>query len=65
MIIIYDKKAKKYIETLDRPTKQRLHSAIKELIEIPLKGDIKVIVNSKVGKMRLRVGKYRVIFKNL
>ena len=39
MIIQYDKRAKKFIESQDRPTKQRIKKAIEGLTEQPPKGD--------------------------
>ena len=41
--IEYSKKAVKYINTLDRPTKQRIKKAIEGLTETPPKGDIKTL----------------------
>lgn len=57
MRIEYSKKAVKYINSCDRPTKQRLREAIEK---IPL-GDIKHLSGSENG-YRLRVGDLRVLF---
>ena len=57
MDIEYSKKAIKYINTLDRPTKKRLREAIEK---IPL-GDIKKLQGIEDG-YRLRVGDLRVLF---
>lgn len=65
MRIEYSKKAVKYINTLDRPTKQRIKAAIEGLTETPPKGDIKPLQGFTDGKKRLRVGKYRVIYNYL
>lgn len=43
MEIIFDKKAQKFIEAQDKPTKQRIRKAIEGLIEEPPKGDIKTL----------------------
>lgn len=43
MEIKYSKKAAKYINALDRPTKQRIKIGIEGLTEQPPKGDIKLI----------------------
>ena len=61
MRIEYNKKAVKYLETLDRPTKQRIKAAIEGLTEQPPKGDIKTLQGYTDGRKRLRVGKYRII----
>lgn len=57
MDIEYSKKAIKYINTLDRPTKKRLREAIEK---IPF-GDIKKLQGIDDG-YRLRVGDLRVLF---
>lgn len=65
MKIEYSKKAVKYINALDRPTKQRIKTAIEGLTEQPPKGDIKLLQGFTDGRKRLRVGKYRVIYNYL
>lgn len=65
MEIEYSRKAAKYISGLDRPTKQRIKTAIEGLTEIPPKGDIKPLQGYKDGRKRLRVGKYRIIYNIL
>lgn len=57
MRIEYSKKAVKYINSADKPTKKRLKSAIEK---IPF-GDIKKIQGVEDG-YRLRVGDLRVLF---
>lgn len=57
MKIEYSKKAVKYINSADRPTKKRLKEAIEK---IPL-GDIKKLQGIDSG-YRLRVGDLRVLF---
>lgn len=59
MEISYSKSAVKAIEALDRPTKQRIRAAIEGLPE----GDVKVMQGFQDGRQRLRVGKYRVIYR--
>ena len=58
--IVIKKRAKKFIDALPRTEKQRLVSEIEKLPNCddvkPLKG------HEKDGLMRLRVGKYRVIY---
>lgn len=65
MRIEYSRKAVKYINALDRPTKQRIKMAIEGLAETPPKGDIKLLRGFSDGRKRLRVGKYRVIYNYL
>lgn len=62
MQIEYSKKAVKFINALDRPTKQRIKLAIEGLTEQPPKGDIKPLQGFSDGRKRLRVGKYRIIY---
>ena len=57
MEISYARAAVKTINSLDRPTKQRIKKAVEELP----KGDIKPLSGSK-GLYRLRVGDWRVVF---
>lgn len=65
MQIEYSKKAAKYINALDRPTKQRIKAGIEGLTEQPPRGDIKAMQGFADGRKRLRVGKYRVIYNYL
>ncbi len=60
--IEYAKKAVKYIESLDKPTKQRIKAGIIGLTENPPKGDIKLLQGYVDGRKRLRIGKYRIIY---
>ena len=62
--IEYAKSAVKYIESLDRPTKQRIKAGIEGLAETPPKGDIKTLQGYSDGRKRLRIGKYRIIYNN-
>ncbi len=63
MKIVFDKKAQKFIESQDKPTKQRIKKAIEGLTETPPKGDIKMMQGYSDGRMRLRVGKYRIVYR--
>ena len=65
MDIQYSKTAVKYINSLDKPTKQRIKLAIEGLTEQPPKGDIKTLQGFKDNRKRLRVGKYRIIYNYL
>ena len=62
MKIKYSKKAVKYIESLDKPTKHRIKAGIEGLAENPPKGDIRTMQGYKDGRKRLRIGKYRIIY---
>ena len=57
MQIEYRKKAVKYINSCDRPAKQRLKQAIEKLPD----GDVKKLAGFDVD-YRLRVGDLRVLF---
>ena len=63
MEIRFDKKAKKFIEAQDKPTKQRIRKAIEGLTEEPPRGDIKPLQGYADGRLRLRVGKYRIVYR--
>lgn len=63
MQIAYRKQAKKYIEALDRQTKQRIKAGIEGLLKEPPEGDIKTLQGLNDGSRRLRIGGYRVIFR--
>ena len=56
-----EKQASKYILKLDRPTQKRIIDGIDGL---PDNGDIKRLQGHKEKLYRLRIGDYRVIFKN-
>ena len=60
--IEYAKSAVKYIEALDKTTKQRIKAAIEKLAENPPTGDIKLLQGYSDGRKRLRIGKYRIIY---
>lgn len=63
MEIRYAKAAAKYLESLDRDTKRRIHAGIMGLTQKPPAGDIKVLKGYSDGRLRLRVGKYRVAYR--
>lgn len=65
MKIEYSKRAVKFINKQDRPTKQRIKKAIEGLTETPPKGDIKMLQGYTDGRQRLRIGKYRIIYNFL
>ena len=63
MDVQYSRKALKFINAADRITQQRMKDGIDGLLEIPPKGDIKVMQGQPVGTYRLRVGKYRIVYE--
>lgn len=63
MEIRYAKAAVKVINGMDRPTKARIRAGILGLTEKPPKGDIKTMQGYHDGRQRLRIGKYRVVYR--
>ena len=63
MEIRYSKAAQKAINAMDRATKQRIRAGILGLTKKPPQGDIKPMQGYHDGRQRLRVGKYRVIYR--
>ena len=63
MEIRYDKTAVKYLQGLPQKLRDSIRNAIVGLTEQPPKGDIKLMQGYKDGRHRLRVGKYRVIYR--
>lgn len=60
----YSKAALKYIKTRTPKEKERLKTIIdKNLKELPASGDIKPLQGYSDGRMRLRVGSIRIIFR--
>ena len=60
MEIRYSKSAAKALEGLDKPTKARIRAGILGLTQ---KGDIKTMQGYHDGRQRLRIGKYRVVYR--
>lgn len=63
MEIVYSKDSLKFLAKMDKPTVNRVREAIAGLTKSPAVGDIKVMQGYSDGRMRLRVGKYRVIYR--
>lgn len=63
MEIRYDKVAAKYLQGLPKKLRDSIRNAIMGLIEQPPKGDIRPMQGYKDGRHRLRVGKYRVVYR--
>ena len=65
MEIQYEKAALKYLKGLQKPQRDIILDAIEKLTHKPAEGDIKKMSGYKDGRYRLRVGKYRIIYKYL
>ncbi len=63
MEIRYSKAAVKAINAMDKPTKERIRNGIIGLTQKPPVGDIKAMQGSQDDRYRLRIGKYRIIYK--
>lgn len=63
MKIVFEKSAIKYLKGLPRPQRDLILTAIEKLTHKPAEGDIKPLSGYRDGRYRLRVGKYRVIYK--
>jgi len=61
--IIYSRVAVKAINSLDKSIKQRIKTGIEGLLEVPPKGDIKQMQGVNLSALRLRIGKYRVLYE--
>ena len=61
MNVTFSKDASKALSRLDGPTKQRIRQGI---CGIP-NGDVKPLQGYSDRRMRLRIGKYRIVFKVL
>lgn len=65
MQIVFSKSAKKELDKMQPNMKKLIRSAIEGLTENPPKGDIKPLQGFDDGRKRLRVGKYRIIYKHI
>lgn len=63
MEIRYDKAAVKFLQGLPQKSRNSIREAIKGLTQKPPKGDVKPMQGYKDGRYRLRVGKYRVLYR--
>lgn len=63
MQIKYEKTAIKYLKALQKSQRDLILTAIEGLTHKPAEGDIRKMSDYKDGRYRLRVGKYRVIYK--
>ena len=63
MKIRYSKDAIKFLSKLDKKSVQRIHNAIDGLTCKPPVGDIKTMQGYTDGRKRLRVGSWRIIYR--
>ena len=63
MEIRYSKAAVKAINSMDKATKLRIRAGILGLTQKPPVGDIKPMQGIQDERYRLRIGKYRIIYK--
>lgn len=63
MEIRFDKAAVKFLKGLPQKLRVSILEAVRGLTQKPPKGDIKPLQGYKDGRQRLRVGKYRVIYR--
>ena len=54
--------ARRYLDRLNQPDNGNIKTALRDLSKEPPEGDIKPLLG-KAGYFRLRVGKYRVLFR--
>jgi mRNA interferase RelE/StbE len=62
MEIEYSKKSMKFLAKQSKTTVQRIRDAVWKLTLNPPEGDIKAMHGADTGKMRLRVGQFRIIY---
>ena len=63
MEIRYTKQAAKFINSLDKTMRLRIKEGIERLTLSPPRGDIKALQGASDNLLRLRIGKYRIIYK--
>ena len=65
MDIEFSRSAAKFLQSADRPTRERVKSGILGLLQQPSVGDIKVLQGWKPSSYRLRIGKYLIVYSYL
>ncbi len=63
MKVRYSRKSLKFLSKLDSRSVERIRASIAGLTENPPKGDIKPMQGYSDGRMRLRVGGWRVVYR--
>jgi mRNA-degrading endonuclease RelE of RelBE toxin-antitoxin system len=61
--VVYSRVAVKAINSFDKSIKQRIKTGIEGLLEVPPKGDIKQMQGINPPIIRLRIGKYRLLYE--
>ena len=64
VMIQYSRASLKFLRKLDRASVGRIRSGIAGLTRQPPEGDIKPLRGYQDGRKRLRIGDWRVIFRN-
>ncbi|MBR3306560.1 MAG: type II toxin-antitoxin system RelE/ParE family toxin [Lachnospiraceae bacterium] len=59
----FSKEARNFLKKADAKLKSQIKEGIEGLKTIPSTGNIKPMEGYKDGRMRLRIGKYRVIYR--
>lgn len=62
MKIRYSKKSLKFLAKQEKATVNRIREAIQKLADTPSECDIKEMRDTDKGKMRMRVGSFRIIY---
>lgn len=63
MKIRYSKKSLKFLAKQERSVVDRIRAAVEKLTLTPPEGDIKEMQGFSDGRLRLRVGSFRVIYR--
>lgn len=63
MIVRYSKKSLKFLSKLDGKSVARIRKGVSGLTQIPQEGDIKSMKGYDDGRMRLRVGEWRILYR--
>ncbi len=64
VVFRYSKDAIKFLSKLDKKSVMRIKNAVSGLACVPPVGDIKIMQGYSDGRKRLRVGSWRVIYRN-
>ncbi len=63
MEIKYSRDSLKFLAKMEKKIVQRIREAIQKLTLTPPQGDIKTMQGYNDGRLRLRVGKYRIVYR--
>lgn len=63
MIVRYSKKSLKFLSRLDSKSVARIRKGVDGLLLVPPEGDIKPLKGYDDGRMRLRVGEWRILYR--